>query len=169
VQAKAEETRFPDRSFDLVAAGQCWHWFDRVRATAEARRVLVSGGRIVIAHFDWLALRGSVVAATEALVVKHNPAWRGAGMHAPYPRYYDDLTEAGFRDIESFTFDLDVSYGHEAWLGRIRASAGIGAALDPEAVARFDQEHKAMLRRDFPTEPLLAPHRVFALWGSRPA
>ena len=40
VNAAAEETRLPAAEFDLVTAGQCWHWFDRPRAAAESRRVL---------------------------------------------------------------------------------------------------------------------------------
>src|SRR5208337_5321181 len=52
VVARAEQTAMADRSFDVVGAGQCWHWFDRARAAAEARRVLVAAGRLLIAHFD---------------------------------------------------------------------------------------------------------------------
>jgi ubiquinone/menaquinone biosynthesis C-methylase UbiE len=51
---RAEAIDAPDGTFDLVTAGQCWHWFDQPRATAEAARVLAAGGRIIIAHFDWL-------------------------------------------------------------------------------------------------------------------
>ena len=40
VGASAEETGLPASSFDLVTAGQCWHWFDRSRAAVEARRIL---------------------------------------------------------------------------------------------------------------------------------
>lgn len=51
VAARAEQTGLPDPSFDAVTAGRCWHWFDRDRAAQEARRVLRSGGRLVIGHF----------------------------------------------------------------------------------------------------------------------
>jgi len=43
LHASAEETGLPPTSFELVTAGQCWHWFDRRRAAVEARRVLISG------------------------------------------------------------------------------------------------------------------------------
>jgi SAM-dependent methyltransferase len=165
VTAKAEDTGLPDRCFDVVTAGQCWHWFDRPRAAAEVQRLLVPGGLLMIAHFDWLPLEGSAVAATEALILRHNPKWNMAGGNGLHPRWFTDLELAGYRDIESFTFDLGVPYTHEAWLGRIRASAGVGASLPPDAVARFDADHKALLEGDFPNEPLSIPHRVFAIYG----
>ena len=42
--APAEETGLPDDNFDVVTAGQCWHWFDRPRAAAEVARLLRPGG-----------------------------------------------------------------------------------------------------------------------------
>jgi SAM-dependent methyltransferase len=163
VIAAAEETGLPDAAFDVVAAGQCWHWFDRQRAAAEARRVLVPGGRLLIAHFDWLPLPGNVVEATEKLIEQHNPAWRFGGGLGVYPAWLRDVTIAGFHDVETFTFDLDVSYSHEAWRGRVRASAGVAASLAPDAVAAFDAELRLVLESCFADEPLAVPHRVFAL------
>ena len=42
--APAEDTGLPAHAWDVVSAGQCWHWFDQPRVTAEARRLLVDGG-----------------------------------------------------------------------------------------------------------------------------
>jgi ubiquinone/menaquinone biosynthesis C-methylase UbiE len=68
--ATAEATGLAAASADVVSAGQCWHWFNRQAAASEARRVLLPGGAIVICHFDWLPLPGSVVGATEALILE---------------------------------------------------------------------------------------------------
>jgi SAM-dependent methyltransferase len=38
---RAEDTGLDSGCWDVVAAGQCWHWFDRPRAGEEARRLLV--------------------------------------------------------------------------------------------------------------------------------
>ena len=85
-----------------------------------------------------------------------------------YPAYPAVVWEAGFRSIETFSFDLDILYDHDAWRGRIRASAGVGASLPLKAVAEFDAEHAALLARDFPTEPLAVPHRIWTLVARRP-
>ena len=169
IVGSAEDTGEPTACYDIVGAGQCWHWFDRPRAAVETRRLLVPGGWLVIAHFDWIPLSGNVVDATEKLIETHNPAWPYGGLPGMHPAWLADAATAGFRDIETFSFDLDVSYSHEAWRGRIRASAGIGASLAPEAVARFDAEHAAMLAERFAADPLAVPHRTFAVVCRTPA
>ena len=156
-------------TFDLAMAGQCWHWFDGMRAARQVSRILVSNGVIIIAHFDWLPRAGNVVAATEALISRHNPAWQLGGGNGFYPQWLDNLHDTGFVELETFSFDLDVTYGHQAWRGRIRASAGIGATLDPAQVAAFDRELQHVLETDFPDDPLAVPHRVFAVIGRKPA
>lgn len=168
VNAAAEETGLAAAEFDLVTAGQCWHWFDRPRAAAEARRVLKPGGRLVIAHFDWIALPGSMTEATEKLIEKHNPKWKFGGGLGIYPLWLRDMAVAGLVNIETFSFDLDAIYTHEAWRGRIRASAGVGASLAPEGVAAFDDELRAMLAERYPEEPMRVMHRVFAAIGVAP-
>jgi SAM-dependent methyltransferase len=166
--ARAEATRLGDGSVGVYSAGQCWHWFDRPRAAAEARRVLVPGGAIVICHFDWLPLPGNVVEATEQLILAHNPRWGAAGGRGMYPAWATDVAEAGFTGIETFSYDVAAPYSHEGWRGRTRASAGVAASLDADAVHRFDADHAAMLAERFPGEPLEVPHRVWALIARRP-
>jgi len=162
---KAEESGLPDCSYDLVTAGQCWHWFDRPRAAAEVLRLLRPGGRLVIAHFDWLPLPGTVVAATEALICQYNPDWAGAGGTGLYPAWLVDLAGAGFKGLETTSFDITQIYSHTDWRGRIRASAGIAASLNARDTARFDADLAALLTRDFPQDPLQVPHRVWLATG----
>jgi len=180
--AKAEATGMPDDSFDVVSAGQCWHWFDRPAAAAEVKRILKPNGRAVIAHFDWLPLKDNVVDATERLIQKYNPKWyeTAANGFGLYPQWLRDLGEAGFLNIQTFSFDMDVPYTHEAWRGRIRASAGVGASLSDVDVSKFDSELKSMLeareqvevnaKRDAGLHPILnIPHRIFVVHACKPA
>jgi SAM-dependent methyltransferase len=165
---KAEETGLPDHSADVVTAGQCWHWFDRPAAAREVARIARPGGYAVIAHFDWIPLAGNVVEATERLILAHNPAWKGSGGTGLHPAWLRDLAEAGFRDIETFSHDVDVPYTQEAWRGRIRASAGVGASLPPDAVAAFDRALAELLAQRYPQPSLLTLHRVFAIIARPP-
>lgn len=165
VEATAESTGLSDVSFDTVTAGTCWHWFDKPAAAKECFRVLRVGGRLVLAWLQWLPLPNNVVTATEALIAAHNPSWPMGGLSGIYGEFLADLSVAGFVDLETFSFDRPIAYSHEGWRGRIRASAGVGASLSPDAVAQFDAAHAAMLTRDFPENPLQVPHRVWAVIG----
>jgi SAM-dependent methyltransferase len=179
--APAEETGFPDSTFDIVTAGQCWHWIDRPRAADEVKRILKPGGTVIIAHFDWIPITGNVVDLTEKLINKHNPNWKYGGGTGMYPEWLRDLGETGFENIVTFSFDVDAPYTADAWRGRIRASAGVGASLSPEAVSRFDSQLKLLLEEKFQVqagnarvEPgrneavLPIPHRIFAVIAHNP-
>ena len=149
-----------------MSAGQCWHWFGRPRAGAEARRLLVAGGALVICHMDYLPLADNVCAATEELILEHNPAWTmagGTGIHADWTL---DVATAGFTGIETFSFDVEVPYSHEARRGRMRTCNGIGATPPPTAVSDLGEDPRDN-RGALPTRPRqLAPgfalHRVRA-------
>lgn len=170
--ASAEETGLPDLYADVVTAGQCWHWFDSPKAAQEVKRILKPNGKVIIAYFDWLPLKGNIAEATEKIIQKHNPNWKMGGGLGIHPQYTRDIAEAGFVDIRTFSFDIDVPYSHEDWRGRIRASAGVGASLSPENVAKFDLELKEMLenrnqlkvQKEAGAEAVLQiQHRVFAI------
>lgn len=164
-QASAEDTGLVESSVDVVTAGQCWHWFDAEKAIREIRRILRKDGLLVIAHFDWLAFSENVVQRTEELIREMNPDWTMGGGVGIYPQWFRHLSEGGFREIQSLSYDEDVLYTHEAWRGRIRASAGVGGSLSKERVAAFDLRHGELLARDFPDDPLVIPHRIFIIHG----
>jgi SAM-dependent methyltransferase len=166
VEGPAEATGLPDGTFDVVSAGQCWHWFDRPAAAREVARLLVSGGSVVIAHFDWLPIPGNVVQSTEEIILRYTPTWPFADRAGLYPRWLVDLQTAGFTEIETFSFDVMVSYSHEAWVGRVRASAPIAGTLDADGVRACSMELTAILHERFPEDQLAVPHRVWAVTAS---
>ena len=167
LQASAEDTGLAEHSIDVVSAGQCWHWFDHRKAVEEVKRILKPGGLLLIAHFDWLPIQDSVVWNTEQLIQETNPDWELGGRIGIYPEWFRHLYEGGFSDVSSFTYYEPVEYSHEAWRGRIRASAGIGGSLSKEEVLAFDVKHEAMLKNDFPEDPLSVPHQVFVIYGRK--
>jgi SAM-dependent methyltransferase len=166
IEARVEDTPLPDASQRLVTAGQCWHWFDRPAAATQCWRVLEPGGALVIAHLDFL-MTDPIVRDTLALVREiggdPTPGALKLGRHGLYPDWFADLTDAGFTELESRSFDLAIPYTREAWVGRMVASAGVGASRPQDDVDRFT----ALLRTRLGGEPdtLHIPHRVFALRG----
>ena len=161
VEARAEATGLPDGEFDVVCAGQCWHWFDRPRAAAEAMRLLRAGGRMMIAYFSYLADPGTVGAATEEIVLRYNPSWAWAGEDGRHPQYVDDLVGAGFRHLSTFDFVLPMSFTHEGWRGRFRACNGV-LTLPTETIAAFDSDLTRLLVQRFP-EPITSEHRLYGI------
>jgi SAM-dependent methyltransferase len=169
IEARAEDLPFDAASFDLVTAGQCWHWFKRDAAAAEVMRLLRPDGILIIAHFDWIPLPGNVLAATEAMIIEANPAWKPmSGSTGIHPQWMGDMALAGFEDLRTASFDAVQPYTHEGWCGRIRASAGIKASLDEAATERFVDRLSAMLKSDFPDDPLAVPHRIWWASGRKP-
>lgn len=169
VVGAAERMPFDADRFDGVAAGQSWHWLDRAKAIREVRRVIRPSGWLVIAQFDWLPLGDNAVAATEALIEKYNAEWKLSGTTGLHPSWLTDVRQAGFVDVETFSFDVTLSFTHEGWRGRVRASAGVKASLAPDEVARFDETLRRTLAERFPDEPLALPHCVWAISARLPA
>ncbi|MFK5997010.1 MAG: class I SAM-dependent methyltransferase [Rhodobacterales bacterium] len=167
-QGRAENLEVADQSLDIVTAGQCWHWFERAKTASGVFRLLKPGGRLIIAHFDWLPLAGNVVEATEKLILKYNPAWALSGGAGIYPDWLADMAQAGFAKLQTHSFDIAQPYSPDGWCGRIRASAGIKASLNTNEIAAFDAELRILLKTDFPQDPLLIPHRVWLATGLRP-
>lgn len=81
-----------------------------------------------------------------------------------HPEHVEALDLGGFTDVDSFSYVVDVPFTHEAWRGRIRTGNGVGLALDPEQVERFDSDLVRLLAEEFPGD-LSVAHRVFATSG----
>lgn len=162
VNARAENLPFSSSEFDVVTAGQCWHWFQGHKVLEEVHRVLHAHGKLVIVHLDWLPLGANIVSKTEELILSYNPDWQGAGGTGMYPDWLTQVAAGGFTDIETFTFDVRMTYSQEAWRGRIRASAGIGASLPHDKIVAFDNRLKELLQKKYP-DRMEIPHRVFCL------
>lgn len=166
VVARAEACPFRAASFDAVTAGQCWHWFHGPAVAHECRRLLRSGGTIVIAHFNYLPLPGSAAEASEALILERRPGWPFAGIWQLEGRWDTHLRAADFQELTSFAYDVDVAYTHEAWRGRMRACNGV-ISLGPERIGEYDDALAQLLLQCFP-EPLPVRHKVFALTARAP-
>ena len=166
--ASAESTGLDSASFDLVTAGQCWHWFDASAAMAEVQRVLRPGGVLAIAYYSYLAEHAPVARETEELILEFNPSWSMAGSTGIVPGLIDEAIHGGLRFIEAFCYDHDEEFSHVGWRGRMRTSNGVGSGgLSPAEVSRFDDDLGRLLRRKYP-DPMVVPHRVWCVVARRP-
>ena len=156
----AEVNPFPDHSFDVISASQCFVYFDKTKWIPEARRLLRPNGRIVIAFFQWLPLEDPISGATEKLVLKHNPDWSAHSLKGHVDQF-EDWFIRDFKQAALLAYDEDIKFTREVWRGRIRALRGIGASLPPERVIAFDLEHDEMLKNSFGDE-FVIPHRIIA-------
>jgi SAM-dependent methyltransferase len=167
VAARAENLPFADNSFDAVAAAQAWHWFDRRLAPREILRILRPGGLLAVLYHMYVAMPDSIAAATEALILRHQPRWRHANSAGINGQVLRDMQQAGFTGIESFSFDTIEAFSHDQWRGFIRTTSAVGASMAPNQLAEFDAAHAALLANYPPT--LSVPHRVFAAIAHKPA
>lgn len=75
----AEDVDFPDASFDVVTACQCFWYFDHEAVCGRLRRLLKPGGRFLVMVMEWLPFEDEIAGASERLVLKYSPHWSGAG------------------------------------------------------------------------------------------
>jgi ubiquinone/menaquinone biosynthesis C-methylase UbiE len=110
-QADAQDLPFEEASFDLVLCLFGVMFFpDKVRAHAEAYRVLRPGGRYVVVTFDSLDLNPVPKAAGEAVasLFPADPRYmeRGPFSYTDSELVEQDLRAAGFETVELETVEL---------------------------------------------------------------
>ena len=167
--ASAENTGLDASSFDLVTAGQCWHWFDSGAAMVETQRVLRPGGVLAIAYNSYLAEHTPVARDTEDLILEFNPSWTMAGSTGMFPERIDEVIHGGFRLVEEFCYHHDEEFSHARWRGRMRTSNGLGSGgVSPSEVLRFDDALGRLLSRQYP-DPMVVEHRVWCVVAKKPS
>ncbi len=105
VVARSEATGLRPAIFDLVSAGTCWHWFDKPAAAREVHRLLKPKGHLVVAAMEWQSRPGNVVAATSALIHRHNPQWPNDQLGFRF-EWAEDLSAVGLAIADRFQFDV---------------------------------------------------------------
>lgn len=145
----AEDICFPEKTFDVITACQCFWYFDYKKLTPKLARMLKPDGRLLLLYMAWLPFEDEIAGASEALVLKYSPDWSGAGETKHPIRVSEDLYEA-FEAVFHEEYYVDVPFTKETWHGRMKACRGIGASLSPEEIEKWEAEHKRLLKNIAP-------------------
>lgn len=140
----AEDISFPDNSFDVITACQCFWYFDHETVMPKFYRILKQKGSILVLYMAWLPFEDKIAGASENLVLKYNPEWSGAG-ETIHPINIPDCYKDNFELVYHEEFILKVPFTRENWNGRIKACRGIGASLSDKEVSMWEQEHRTLL------------------------
>lgn len=149
IASATEDLDFPDASFDVITACQCFWYFDHEKVMPELARMLRPGGKAVVLIMEWLPFEDAIAGRSEELVLKYNPGWTGAG-ETRHPIYIPPVALNDFDLTDSEEFDLSVHFTRESWNGRMKACRGVGASLTPEEIAAWEKEHTEFLASSAP-------------------
>ncbi|MBQ8922024.1 MAG: class I SAM-dependent methyltransferase [Oscillospiraceae bacterium] len=147
--APAEALPFPEGSFDVITACQCFWYFDHAAIAPKLAGLLKPGGRLAVLQMEWLPFEDDLAMASESLVLQYNPGWTGGGYHRA-PVWIPEDYAAYFEPESAEQFDLHVPFTRESWHGRMRACRGVGASLTGEKLAEWEHAHMAMLMQKAP-------------------
>ena len=153
----AENTGFPDSSFDVVTAVQCFHYFDAQKVSSEIHRILKPRGIFCKIFMDWLPYEDEVIAEMENLVLKYNPDWNGGGFkefNYTFPYWARDR----FEIVNTESCDTVLEFTKNTWLGRIISCRAVGASLSDEKIAEFKKEYGKVLQKY--SDPLKLKHQI---------
>jgi SAM-dependent methyltransferase len=121
-EATIEEWDAGDRRFDLLSAGQAWHWVDPIRGARKAATVLRPGGRFGL---FWNQARpdASVRPALDAAYARHAPelgrqsVLMGQRDASLYQSIADAFVRTGLFDVAIVQmFGHDVDYAAAEWV-----------------------------------------------------
>lgn len=146
-----ENIDFPDNSFDVITACQCFWYFNHEQIMPKFFSMLKPNGRILVLYMAWLPFEDKVAGASEKLVLKYSPEWSGAG-ETIHPIFIPDCYKGKFELVYHEEYPLMVHFTRKSWNGRMKACRGIGASLTEQEISLWEQEHIKLLDEIAPVE-----------------
>ncbi|MBQ8148009.1 MAG: methyltransferase domain-containing protein [Lachnospiraceae bacterium] len=146
-----EAVEFPDETFDVITACQCFWYFDHKLVMPRLANMLKPNGRLLILYMAWLPFEDKIAGASEELVLKYSPDWSGAG-ETRKPIWIPEVVYDYFEMVDHEEYDVMVPFTKESWHGRMRACRGVGASLSGEELQHWDKEHMQLLENIAPEE-----------------
>ena len=150
--APAENTDFPDGSFDCITAAQCFWYFDREKMKSEIKRLLKPNGKFIKVYLTY-TLDDEIAFKSHKLVKEFNSVWTPEASGSK--DMFDDLFDG--RVTESFC--CNIPFTRESWNGRMTACRGTLASMSKEQFEKWSESHKKMLE-EYP-ESFTVKHKVY--------
>lgn len=147
----AENLDFPDHSFNVITACQCFWYFNHEQILPKFCRMLKPDGRILVLYMAWLPFEDEIAGASENLVLRYNPKWSGAE-ETIHPIFIPECYNETFELVYHEEYYLDVNFTRESWNGRMKTCRGIGASLTENEITAWEQEHIKLLSEIAPAE-----------------
>lgn len=146
-----ENINFPDNSFDVITACQCFWYFNHEQIKSKFYHMLKPDGRILVLYMAWLPFEDKIAGESERLVLKYNPKWSGGG-ETIHPIIIPDCYKEKFELVYHEEYPLKVHFTRKSWNGRMKACRGIGASLTEQEISMWEQEHLKLLDEIAPAE-----------------
>lgn len=140
----AENLSFPNETFDVITACQCFWYFNHEKIVPVLHRILKPGGRLLILYMAWLPLEDKIAGESEKLVLRYSPDWSGKG-ETVHPIAIEPCYNNYFERTYHEEYLLKVPFTRESWNGRMKACRGVGASLSDNKIADWEKEHLALL------------------------
>ena len=158
IASNAEETNLPNNSFDVITSSMCWLYFDQTKITDEVIRLLRRDGLLMISYMIWLPDENEILKQTLELIFKYNKECVDRN-NLSHEEILPEWSKKKFKLKTFHGYKANIPFTKESWRGRIRACKWIGAALPPDKVNEFDQEHARILEK-FPNDNFEINHRI---------
>lgn len=149
IVSATEDIDFPDNSFDVITACQCFWYFNHKVTAPKFAKMLKDNGRLLVLYMAWLPFEDKIAGASEELVLKYSPDWSGAReiMHPiEIPKEVYDYFEL----VSHEEYKIKVPFTCDSWHGRMKACRGIGASLNEQEIECWEEEHKKLLSKIAP-------------------
>jgi SAM-dependent methyltransferase len=126
----AEATKLPERSVDLITAGQAFHWFDPESARKEFVRVLRPGGSVVLIWNDRRKRGGPFLEAYEKLLERYAVDYAEVehGREGSLEEIHDFFAPS---PVHKAMFENKQSLDYGGLMGRLRSSSYVPAEGQP--------------------------------------
>ena len=112
VDGSAESSGLPGAAFDLVTAGQAFHWFEPARTREEFKRILRSPGWVALVWNSRAATLSDVTREYESILEKLNHDYQKVAEKNTRPEtieaFLDNgapLAQARFPNLQSYSWD----------------------------------------------------------------